>query len=149
MKNNDVRFCFLFILDVCLFRVLFGSFLDFFLHRLLDFFCMLLFVYARFSGVQSLLLRISRVFWSSARQVTLWSYFSIPSFYYALVLPLKICMRRFGNMWFSCSTWGRNLLPLITPGIYVVLIYCLAMFVDGDWIMMYMGVVRDNNFGQH
>ena len=50
-------------------------------------------------------------------------------------------------MWFGCSSWGRNLLPLINPGIYIMLIYCLAMLVDGDWIMMYMEVERDNNFG--
>ena len=148
-ENNAVRFWFLFRLDICLFRVWFGSFLDFPLFRLSDCLCMLLFVYARLSGVWSLLLRISRVFQSSARKVTLWSYSSIPSFYYALVLPSKICMSRIGNMWFGCSTWGRNLLPLITPGIYVMLIYCLAMLVEGDWFVRFMKVVRDNNFGQH
>ena len=26
---------------------------------------------------------------------------------------------------------------LITPGIYVMLIYCLAMLIDGGWIMIY------------
>ena len=26
---------------------------------------------------------------------------------------------------------------MITPGIYVMLIYCLAMLVDGDWIVIY------------
>ena len=48
-KNNAVMFCFLFSLVICLFRVLFGSFLDFSLFRLSDCLCMLLFVYARLS----------------------------------------------------------------------------------------------------
>ena len=26
---------------------------------------------------------------------------------------------------------------MITPGIYVMLIYCLAMLVDGDWIVIH------------
>ena len=144
-ENNAVRFFFLFSLDVCLFWVWFGSFLDFSLFRLSDCLCMLLFVYARLPSVQSLLLWISKVCRSSARQVTLWSYSSIPSFYYALFMPSNICMSRIGNMWFGCSTWGRNLIPLITPGIYVMLIYFLAMLVDRDWFERFMQVVRDNN----
>ena len=39
-----------------------------------------LFVCDRVPGVRRLLLRISRFHGSSARQVTLWSYFSLPSF---------------------------------------------------------------------
>ena len=46
-------------------------------------------------------------------------------------------MSRIGNMWFGCSTRGRNLLPLITLGIYVMCNYYLAMLVDGDWIMIH------------
>ena len=72
--------CFVFDLD------LFSSFL---VLRLSDCLWMLLFFYARLHGVWSLLLRIYRVCRSSARQVTLWSYSFIPSFYYALVLPHK------------------------------------------------------------
>ena len=50
------------------------------LHLLLERLCMLLFVCDRVSGVRSVLLWVTRVFRSSARQVTLWSYFSYPVF---------------------------------------------------------------------
>ena len=31
---------------------------------------------------------------------------------------------------------------MITPGIYVLLIYCLAMLVDGDWIVIHTWKLR-------
>ena len=110
-----------------------------------DFLWMLLFVYARLPGVWSLLLRSSRVCRSSARQVTLWSYSSIPSFYYALVLPSNICMSRIENMWFVCSTWGRNLIPFLSLRDYICyallyLVYKLIIVtrVPGYWHFEYM-----------
>ena len=36
---------------------------------------------------------------------------------------------------------------LITPGIYVMLIYCLAMLIDGDWIVIHMEVMIVINLG--
>ena len=36
---------------------------------------------------------------------------------------------------------------LITPGIYVMLYYFLAMLVDGDWIVIHMEVMRVINLG--
>ena len=36
---------------------------------------------------------------------------------------------------------------MITPGIYVMLYYCLAMLVDGDWIMIHMEVMRVLSLG--
>ena len=81
----------------------------------------------RVSGVQSLLLWISRVFRSSARQVHTLIIFFIPSFY-ALVSTLKHCMSRFDNMWvLGSSWWGRNLLSYIqTLGCYYVILILLC-----------------------
>ena len=101
-----------------------------------DCLCMLLFIYARLPGVRSLLPRISRVCRSSARQVTLWSYSSIPNFYYALVCPTNNCIGKIGNMWFGCSAWGRNLIPFDHPGnihyAYLLLSHARRRGLDRD-----------------
>ena len=112
----------------------FSSFLVF---RLSDCLWMLLFVYARLPKVRSLLQRIPRVCRLSARQVTLWSYSFIPSFYYALVLPLKYLHVGLGTCGFGCSAWGRNLIPFDHPGYIGYAYYCLAMLVDGAWVVIF------------
>ncbi len=100
------------------------------------------------SGVRSLLLEISRVFRSLARQVTLLSYSPVPSFYYALVSPSKIAWVGLGTCGYCYVVHEVGIYYLWnTPGIYVMLIYCLAMLVDGDWYAWSMQVVRDDNFG--
>ena len=60
-----------------------------------------LFVCDRVPGVRRLLLRISRFHGSSARQVTLWSYFSLPCFI-ALDQSSNNCMIR---IWFNMWVW--------------------------------------------
>ena len=122
------------------------SFICFLFGSLLVCLCMLLLAYARSSGVRSLLLRIFRVQRTSARQVHTLIILFNTQFLLCISFTLKDCMSRIGNMWLLlCSWWGRNLLPLITPGIYVMLINCLAMLVDGDWYVRFMKVARDNN----
>ena len=83
-------------------------------------------------GVRSMLLRVSRICRSSARQVTHWSYPFITSFY-AFVTILKHCMIR---MWFlTCGFWEVDddvepiALLLSNPGSYfnvMVILPCYA-----------------------
>ena len=123
-----------------------SSYLSFTRASLLDCLCMLLFVCDRIPGVRSVLLRVSRFCGSSARQVTLWSYPFIPSFY-ALVTILKHCMIR---MWLTCGYWEvvNEVEPIalfiIKPlGVTSTLcLYCYAMLVDVVWVSESMTDVR-------
>ena len=97
----------------------------------------ILFVCDRVPGVRSVLLRVSRFHGSSARQVTLWSYFSSPSFI-ALDKSSNSCMIR---IWLICGFWEVDEVVPITSFIYqtfgsyfYVCLYCYAMLVDVDWV---------------
>ena len=124
------------------------SFLVFSLFCLSDCLCMLVFVYARLPRVRSLLLRISRVCRSSARQVTLGSYYSIPSFFLCISIAPQIFARvGLGTCGLVVVLKVGTKYLLITPGIYIMLYYCLAMLVDGVWIVIHMEVMRVINLG--
>ena len=96
---------------------------------MLECLCMLLFGCDRIFGVRSVLLRVTRVCTSSARQVTLWSYPLLPSFY-ALVSTLKHCMSRIDNMWvWEVVDDGRTYCPFYSnPGSYFYVMLILLRY---------------------
>ena len=114
---------------------------EFFLCIIACYLCMLLFACDRTPGVWSVLLRVPRFRRSSARQVTLWSYPWLPSFY-ELATILKHCMSRIlqhvglGNRW-----WGRTYCPFIIKPLGVTCTLwsvCYAMLIDVDWLSEFM-----------